>query len=184
MKKIFYTTLIIFGLILMACPYEGKVELNSYEEAVKVDKKLLGEWVSFNEDGSKDELSITKLEKAVLQVYHKQFGKNNRLESRDSYRIYASEIGSYEIFNIEKKDGKYLYAKYGWTGKNEIYIQFIKEDFLNTNFKEDSVTTENLRNFITENVNKEAMFSEKIEFYRKHSPEYNMVKAFMRKSGF
>jgi len=168
----------------MACPYEAEVEINSYEESVKVDKKLLDIWVSFNEEGGREELSLSKLERAVLQVYHKQFGKNNKLESRESYRIYASEVGDYEIFNIETKNGKYLFSKYGWTGKNEIYIQFIDAAYMEANFKEDTVSTKNLRAFITNNVNKEAMFSEKIEFYRKHSPEYEKVRLYMKKSGF
>ena len=51
-------------------------------------------------------------------------------------------------------------------------------------FKVDTVTTENLRAFITENVNKEAMYGDKLEFYRKGSPEYDKVRMFMRKSGF
>ena len=169
----------------MACPYESKVEINTYEESIKTDKKLLDEWVSFHEEGGREELSIAKLERAVLQVYHKQFGKNNKLEVRESYRVYATEVGEYELFNIETKDeGRYLFAKYGWTGKNEIYIQFIDAAFMENNFTEDTVTTKNLRAFITENVNTEKMYGDKIEFYRKHSPEYEKVRIFMRKSGF
>lgn len=172
------------GLILMACPYESEVEISTYEDSIKVDKKLIDEWVSFNEEGGREELSIKKLEKAVLQVYHKQFSKGNKFESREGYRVYASEVGEYDIFNIESKDGKYYFSKYGWTGKNEIYIQFINANFVKGNFNVDSVTTENLREFITENVNNEGMYGEKLEFYRKDSPEYEKVRMFMRKSGF
>ncbi|PCJ26366.1 MAG: hypothetical protein COA97_06180 [Flavobacteriales bacterium] len=168
----------------MACPYEGEVEINTYEESVKIDKKLIDEWVSFNEEGGREELSISKLARSVFQVYHKQYGKGNKLESRESYRAYASEVGNYDIFNIESKDGKYLFSKYGWTGKNEFYIQFIDADYMEKKFKVDTVTTENLRAFITENVNKEAMYGDKLEFYRKGSPEYDKVRMFMRKSGF
>ena len=184
MKLLTYTFLTLIALTLMACPYEGNVEIGSYEEAVKTDKKLLDEWVSFNEEGGKQELSISKLEKAVLQVYHKQFGPGNKFESRESYRVYSCEAGDYDIFNIEKKDGKYMYCKYGWTGKNEIYIQFVDAQFMENNFKEDTVTTKNLRAFIAENSNKEKMYGAKIEFYRKHSPEYEKVRLFMKKSGF
>ena len=185
MKRVLYTTLVAFGLVLMACPYEGEVELNTYEESVKADKKLIDDWVSFNEDGSRAELSITKLNRSVFQIYHKHFGSSNNLESRESYRAYASEVGEYDIFNIETKDeGKYMYTKYGWTGKNEFYVQFIDENYMKANFKVDSVTTENLRAFITENVNNEKMYEEKVEFYRKESPEYNKVRMFMKKSGF
>ena len=184
MKRLIHLSLVIIGLTLIGCPYEASVEICTYEEAVKSDKKLLDEWVSFNEEGGRQELSISKLEKSVLQVYHKQFGKNNKLESRESYRVYACEVGEYDIFNIEKEDGKYSFCKYGWTGKNEIYIQYINKDFMINKFKEDSITSSNLKSFITQNVNNEKMYSNKIEFYRKHSIEYEKVRMFMKKSGF
>jgi len=168
----------------MACPYEAEVEISTYEESLKIDKKLIDDWVSYNEEGGHEELSISKLAKSVFQVYHKQFGKGNKLESRESYRAYASEVGEYDIFNIESKEGKYIFTKYGWTGKNEFYLQFIDADFVDKNFKEEEVTSKNLRAFITENVNNEKMYSEKLEFYRKGSPEHEKVKVFMKKSGF
>jgi hypothetical protein len=185
MKKILYTSIVAIGLTLMACPYEGEVELSTYEEAVKIDKKLIDDWVSFNQNGGREELSITKLNRAVFQIYHKNYGKGNSLDSRESYRAYASELGDFDIFTVETKDeGKYMYTKYGWTGKNEFYLQFVNADYVEANFKVDSVTTENLREFITENSNIEEMYDPKTEFYRKNSPEYNKVKMFMRKSGF
>ncbi len=184
MKKLVYTSLVVIGLVLMACPYEGKVELNNYEESLKLDKKLIDEWVSFNEEGGREELVIIKIDKAVFQVSHKQFSKGSKLDSRDVYRAYATDIGGINIFNIETKDNKYLYCKYGWTGKNEFYIQFIKQEYMEANFKEDPVSTENLRAFITEHVNKEELFDAKLEFYRKFSPEYDKVKIYMKKSGF
>jgi len=184
MKRLLQLSFVLIGLMLMGCPYESDVEISTYEEAVKTDKKLLDEWVSFNEEGGKQELSISKLEKAVLQIYHKEFGKGNKLISREGYRVYSCEVGQYDIFNIEKKDGKYLFCKYGWTGKNEIYIQYIDEIFMTNNLKEDTLTTQNLNRFITQNVNNEKMYGDRIEFYRKHSPEYEKVRIYMKKSGF
>jgi hypothetical protein len=190
MKKLLYITLLSFGLVLMGCPYEGEVELNTYEESFKVDKQLIDEWVSFNEEGGREELVMTKIAKSVLQVSHKRFGKSNKLNSRGTYRAYVTNLTGYDLFTIEERDGKeggkatFLYAKYGWTGKNEFYLQYIDKAYMETNFIVDSVSTENLRDFITERVNREDMFGEKIEFYRKYSPEYNKVKMYMRKSGF
>ncbi|MDB4533377.1 hypothetical protein N9242_00790 [Vicingaceae bacterium] len=184
LSKPFYITLLILGVILAGCPYEGDVEISTYEEASKVDKKLYDLWVSFNEEGGKQELLITKLEKAVLKVNHKVFNKKNQLESSEKYRVYSCTVGDYEIFNIEKEDGKYLYCKYGWTGKNEIYVQYINGKFMENNFKTDSVTTKGLREFISDNVNKEELYGEKVEFYRKGSLEYEKVRVFMKKSGF
>jgi hypothetical protein len=48
--KPLYIALIILGLILSGCPYEGE----------------------------KQELSISKLEKAVLQIYHKVINKKTK----------------------------------------------------------------------------------------------------------
>jgi hypothetical protein len=184
MKTLLYTTLIAISLTLMACPYEADVELNSYEESVKTDKKIIGEWVSFNEEGARTELVISKLQKAVLQVYHKQYNSSNKQEARESYRVYGTEVGEYTLFNIERKDGKYLFAKYAWTGKNEFYMELVDADYVEENFAETEVTTKILRAFITENVNKKELFGEKLEFYRKDSPEYHKVRTFMQKSGF
>ena len=184
MKKLVYLSLTTISLLLMACPYEGTVELSTYEESLKVDKKLIGEWVTLLEDGGREELQIEKAVKSVFNVTHSRFGKNNKLEDKFKYRVYSTEIGEYEIFNIENKDGKYLYCKLGWTGKDEFYIQFIKKEYVENNFKVDSVTTENFKSFVTDNVNKEAMFDDKLEFYRKYSPEYEKVRMYMRKSGF
>lgn len=179
-----YTTIIVLGLTLMACPYEADVEINTYEESVKADKKLFGHWVSFNEEGGRTELMISKLEKSVLQVYHKQFNSSNKQDTKESYRVYGSEVGEYTIFNIERKDGKYLFAKYAWTGKDEFYIELVDGEYMDENFKETEVNTKNLRAFITEHVNKKEMFGDRLEFYRKDSPEYHKVRTFMQKSGF
>ena len=80
MKKLLYITLIAFSLVLMACPYEGDVELCTYEEASKFEKTFIGEWVAFNEDGSRDEVLIEKGNKTVLFVSHKHYGENKKQE--------------------------------------------------------------------------------------------------------
>lgn len=184
MKKLFYASLVITAFLFVGCPYEGNVELNTYEDSLKTDKKLEGEWVAFHADGGREELYIEKAAKSVLSVIHKQYGEKNKLEGNFKYRVYSTEISGYTIFNIENTEGKYLYTKFGWTGKNEFYVQFIDADYMENNYKVDSVTTENLRSFITENVNTEKMYGDKLEFYRKYSPEYQKVKMFMKKSGF
>ena len=186
MKKILFTTIVAVGLVLMACPYEGKVELNSAEESLKIDKKLIDDWVCFNEEGAREELMIEKGEKSVLNIAYRRFDKKSSLKESNKFRAYATEIGGYDIFNIKSTDDEegYIYAKYGWTGKNEFYIQYINSTYVDANFEVDSVTTENLRAFFTEHVNNEKMYDEKLEFYRKGSPEYLKVKIYMKKSGF
>jgi len=185
MKKLLYITLAVLGLFFMACPYESEVELNTYENSLKIDKSLLGEWVAYHEDGSKEELVIEKLNKTVGHIKHRQFNSKKQLEASFSYRIYSTDLDGITILNIENtKEAKYMFAKYAWTGKHTFDLQTIKNEFIENNFKVDSVTTKNLRSFLIDNVNKEALYDEKIEFYRKNSPDHNMVKAYMRKSGF
>ncbi len=184
MKKLLYPLLFSFGLILTACPYESDIELNTYEDSLKIDKKLLGEWVAFHGDGSREELILTKIARSVIDATHKRFSANNKFDGRFKYRAYTTEFNGITIFNIENTEGKYLFAKYAWTGKNEFYIQAVSADYVVNNFKVDSVTTTNLRAFMMNNVNKEKLYEDKIEFYRKGSPEYNKVRMYMKKSGF
>jgi len=140
--------------------------------------------VGYHEDGSREEVLFSKAAASVFDVTHKEYEANNKLGGRFQYRVYSTEIGDYELFNIEKQDGKYLFAKFGWTGKNTFYLQAVNKDYMDKNFKVDSVTTQNLRHFISEHVNNEKLYDEKLEFYRRDSPEHEKVKTFMRKSGF
>lgn len=184
MKKLLYISLIAISVVLMACPYDGEVELCTYEEALKADKKLLDIWVAFNEDGSRDEVLIEKGNKAVLFVSHKHFGDNKKLEYLKKYRSYSTDINGFSFITVEKEDNTYNYCKYAWTSKNEIYIQFVDKSYMENNFKSDSVDTKVMREFLGEHANKDKLFTSKMEFYRKYSPEYEKVKIFMRKSGF
>jgi len=183
MRKLLYATLASLSLILIACPYEGEVHLNTYEESIKPDKQLIDAWVAYNSEGGREELMIEKGAKTVLFVYHKQFEKN-KLIGNFKYRIYATDIGGKTIYNIENAEGKYIYATLEWTSKNEFNIEFLENDFMDTNFKPDTISTESLRTFLTENISKDGLFSDKLEFYRKYSPEYEKVRMFMQKSGF
>lgn len=184
MKKLIVFSILSICVIFLGCPYDGDVALCTYDEAYKVDKKLLGEWVAFNEDGGKNELSIEKGNKSVFIVSHKKFAKGNKYEATEKYRAFTTVIAGITLFTMEREDGKYNYFKYAWTGKNEFNIQFVQKDYMETNFKEDSVTTKNLTEFLKNHVNKGDLYTEKMEFYRKYSPEYEKVRMYMKKSGF
>ncbi len=184
MKKLLYLSLIAISLTLMACPYEGDVALCTYEEAYKTDKKLFDIWVAYDEEGGRDEVKIEKGNKAVMFLSHKRYEKGNKLKSIEKYRAFATLINNEMLFTIEKPDGKYHYCRYAWTSKNEFYVQFIEEDFMESNFSVDTVTTENLIESLEVNLGKDALYSSKMEFYRKYSPEYEKVRIFMKKSGF
>lgn len=168
----------------MACPYNGEVKLCTYDEALKTDKKLLDIWVSYKKDGGREEMLIEKGNKSVLLISRKSYEKGNKFTSLEKYRAFATEIGGQEIYTIEKDDGKYHYCKYNWSSKNEFNLQFVDEAFMENNFKTDTVTTINTVDFLSKNLNNENLFSQKMGFYRKYSPEYQKVKIFMQKSGF
>jgi hypothetical protein len=176
--------LIIFSFILTGCPYQSDVELNTYEESLKVDKNLIDNWVAYHEDFSREELSVEKLAKSVIGITHKEFDDKGRMKGNNKFRAYATEIDAITVFNIETYNGKYMFLKYGWTGKNEFYVQAVNSNYVETNLKSDSLTTDELRTFFSKNVNQEKMYEEKLEFYRKDSPEHLKVKMFMKKSGF
>ncbi len=184
MKKSLYFLTAFFSFVLMGCPYQSDVELSTYEESLKNDKNLEGSWIAFHDDGTKDQLFIEKIAKSVMEVSHKELDKNDRSKGTNKYRIYATNLNGQLLYNIETKEGKYLFAKYGWTGKNEFYVQTINEDYMKNNFIVDSVNTENLKSFLFDNVQKDDLYDDKVEFYRMDSPEYLKVKMYMKKSGF
>lgn len=184
MKRYVYLILFTLAILFYGCPYESKVAIVHPIEALKIDKDLKDQWVAFHEGGAREEILFTKTSKTVYEVNHKQYAPKNKLIANFKYKAYATYINESVVFNIENEDGKYLFAKYGWTGKNEFYIEAANKEFMAKNFKVDSVTTENLRSFLSENINNSKLFDEKIEFHRKYSPEYEKVKMFMRKSGF
>src|SRR3989338_7561155 len=148
MKKQPFLILFVLSILLFGCPYQSDVELCTYEEALKTDKNLEGSWVAFHSDGSKDELLIEKISKSVLQVSHKELDKNDRSKGTNKYRAYAINLNGTVLFNIE------------------------------TNFVVDSVTTDNLKSFLFDKANREEIYDDAVEFYRKDSPEYLKVKMF------
>ena len=184
MKKLNYVIILCISFVLLGCPYQSDVEINTYEESLKVDKNLIGNWVAFHDDGSKEELIIEKIAKSVISVLHKELDENGRYKGSNKFRAYGTELNGITIFNIETKEAKYMFLKYAWTGKNVFYMQAVAEDYVSNNFTPDSVTTDNLRSFLKSNVNNEDMYEDKVEFYRKDSPEYNKVRMYMKKSGF
>ena len=89
------------------------------------------------------------------------------------------------MYTLEKEDGTYNYCKYDITGKNEFNIELVDADYMEKNFTmEGEVTTKDLKEFFAEHLKKDGFFTDKLEFYRKHSDEYNKVRLFMEKNGF
>ena len=153
MRKSLYILIVLLAIVFYGCPYQSPIELSTYEESLKVDKNLEGSWVAFHDDGSKDELLFEKIARSVMQVSHKELDKNDRSKGINKYRIYATNINGQILYNIENKNGKYMFAKYAWTGKNVFNTQLISEEYMSENFKVDSVTAENLKSFLFEKAN-------------------------------
>jgi len=72
--------LIPLAFLLTACPYDAPVELNSYAESLKVDKKYYGDWQAFNVQGddTREELHISKGDKGVYHIQHDPYDEDNK----------------------------------------------------------------------------------------------------------
>lgn len=185
MKQLLVSSIAIIALILIGCPYDGSVALTTYEEAEKLEKSLIGEWVAFKEDGTREELFVEKGNKTVYFVNHKRFNEKSQLTDRFNLRSFASDVGGTLIYTIEKEDGTYNYCKYEITSKNEFNIALVDADYMESNFSpSEEVTAKELTEFFSEHIDKEGFFTAKLEFYRKHSPEYKKVRIFMENNGF
>ncbi|MBW6481426.1 MAG: hypothetical protein K0B10_00045 [Vicingaceae bacterium] len=179
-----YFLFFLLPLLLMACPYQTKIALTDYENAIKYDKNMVGEWVAFHEDGNRDELIISKLNNKVVQVNIKSYDKTNRVKDASDFRVFGAAIGEDVIYNLESKDGFFMFAKLNWDSKNEFSVRFIENDFAEQKITSDSLTVNELTSFIKEHQANENFFEVPLDFYRKYSPEYEKIRIYMKKSGF
>jgi len=185
MKHLLFPAIGLIAMVLMGCPYDGSVALSTYESSEKLEKGLLGEWVAFKEDGTREELFVEKGNKTVYFVNHKRFNAKSQLTERVNIRSFATSVGGTMMYTIEKEDGNFNYCKYEITSKNEFNIELVDADYMEKNFNvEGEVTAKDLKAFLAEHMSKEGFFTDKLEFYRKHSPEYTKVRVFMEKNGF
>lgn len=175
MKKLLYTTLIACSIVLTACPYEGASELNIYTESLKVDKNFFGDWSAFHEEG-KETLVIDKANKTVMNIHHKAFeGKD--FKEKNYYRGYTTDINGTIFFTLEKDSKHHMYAKFGWAGDDEFYIQLVEKEYMEKNYTPEKQHTDNLRAFFEEHGNEDAMFDDKLTFYRKNTDKWTTEKA-------
>jgi len=178
MKKFIYSILFTCFLILTGCPYDSKVELNTYEESFKVEKEYFGNWTAFHEDGSKDELQVEKGMKTVYNVRHYPYDEKGKKQEYNYYRAYMTEIGGVRIANVEKKDGTYNFYRYTLKNPNELVLESVKDDYMKANFVGYAEpTTEKLRAFIEENIKNEKMYDDPLRFVKEGSDEYHRAKA-------
>lgn len=179
-----YFLFFLLPILFLACPYQAEIALTNYENAIKYDKNMLGEWVAFHENGNKDELIISKLNNKVMQVSLKSYDKTNRVKDASDFRAFGAALGDEIFYNLESKDGFFVFAKLNWESKNEFTVQFIENEFAKQKITSDSLTVSELASFIKEHQSNEKFFEAPLDFYRKYSPEYEKIRIYMKKSGF
>ncbi|MFH1319212.1 MAG: hypothetical protein ABII90_00975 [Bacteroidota bacterium] len=178
MRNLLYLILTAVYLCLTACPYDSNVPLNTYEESLKINKKLIGKWAAIHPDSSFDELYITKAAKTVLRVQHNAYNENGVKVENNYYRAFSIEINGVKIMNIEKHDGKYNFYKYKWVSDDEFVLQSIADTYIEENYKDaKNAKSKELREFIEKNIDQPKMFEEEIRFYKEGSEKYNKREA-------
>ena len=178
MKNYIYAPLITVMLLLAACPYDSKVELNTYEESPKVEKQFYGDWTAFNEDGSREEIQISKGMKTVYNIRHNQVDDKGKKQEYHYYRAYMTEIGGIRIVNVEKKDSYYNFYKYELKNADELVLESVEDEFMKANYKNyKTPKTAGLRTFIEENIKNKKMYDEPLHFMKEGSDEFHRAKA-------
>lgn len=180
----FYVLAVLFAFVIVGCPYQSEVALTDYENAEKFEKNLLGEWVAYHENGSRDELTISKLNTKVMDVRSKTFDASGRVQEVYGFRVFGAKVLDQVIYNFENKEVGYMFGKINWENKNVFNLQFVNGNFATEKLAADSITQKELTNFFTENIAEEKMFDNALEFYRKNSPEHKKIKIYLKKSGF
>ena len=153
--------------LLVACPYNSKVELNTYEESLPIEKRYYGNYTMVNEDGSKDEIEITKGESKFYNIRHNSIDEDGKKLEYQYYRGYVTEIKGVHIVNVEKKDGNYNFYKFNLKTDNELVLIAVEDEFMKESYpgyKEPK--TPELRAFIESNIDNAKMFGDPLKFSR------------------
>ena len=184
MKNSISLLLILIAILFSACPYEGEVELNTYEESPKYDKELFGEWGGWHDEGYED-LDINKGENkgnnTVLHVHHTSYDEVGDKMETNYHRAYATEISGKTIYNIEKKNGKWWYCTFEKVSEEEFILSFISDEYMEGKLEGEEVTSAFMRNYIEEHLDEEGFLDESIHFYNKESDLFKKKKKEMEK---
>ena len=163
-------------MMLIGCPYDAKVGLNSYEESMKLNKKFYGDYTYFKDDGSRDLIQITKGMKQVYNIRQNTVDENGQKMEYYYHRAFITEIKGVQIVNVEKKDGKYNFYKFEWKSDDELVLYAVGEDYVKANYEHpDNDDTASLRAFIEANLDK-GLFEEGMVFARDGSAAYKKLK--------
>ena len=167
MNKLTYLLAFATVLVLTACPYDSKVELNTYEESLPIEKRYYGNYTVVNEDGSKEEVEISKGESKFYNIRHNSIDEDGKKLEYQYYRGYVTEIKGVHIVNVEKKDGNYNFYKFNLRSENELVLEAVEDEFMKANYPGyKQPKTIELRAFIESNISNEKMYDAPLVFTR------------------
>ena len=178
MKNLLYSVVFFTLFItLTGCPYDAKVGLNSYEESQKIDKKFYGDYTSFNEDHTRDQIQISKGMKQVYNIRHNTIDEGGQKMEYNYYRGFITEIKGVQIINVEKKDGMFNFYKYEWKSDDELILYAVGEEYVKANYeKAENDDTKSLRAFLEAHIGKEELFEDGMVFARDGSEAQKNLK--------
>ncbi len=166
-NKIRSAVLVAALFLLAACPYDSKVELNTYEESLPIEKVYYGNYTLVNEDGSKEKIEITKGESKFYNIRHNSIDEDGKKQEYQYYRGYVTEIKGVKIVNVEKKDGNYNFYKFTLKSDNELVLIAVEDEFMKANYSGyKQPKTAELRAFIESNMENAKMFDAPMNFKR------------------
>lgn len=178
MKNLLYSLFLGAAFILLiGCPYDAKVGLNTYDESLKIEKVFYGDYTSFKKDGSSDRIQISKGEKHVYNIRHNTIDENGKKMEYNYYRGFVTEIKGIKVVNVEKKDGMFNFYKYEWKSDDELVLYAVGEDYAKANYeKAGNDDTKSLRAFIETHIEKPGLFEEGMIFARDGSAAHKKLK--------
>lgn len=151
-------------LVLTACPYQSKVPITKPQE--KVDKDLLGEWISTQELEIENPkyFSINKFDKTKYEIIEMSYSSYDTAYSSKTYFMHTSTIKDRLFLNVEDASqggGYYLY--YLEKGSNEFTLFEVSD-----NIDEQFASSEDLRKFVEKHMNLSFFYSkDELKYIRK-----------------
>lgn len=152
-------------LLLTACPYKSKVPITPAEE--KIDKNLLGEWMSLSElDYSYPTYyKIEKFDKFKYDVAEMIFNTTDSVYNETRYFMHASTVGGKKFMNVENttdNDGYYLY-RLDMEGEDRFTLIEVSE-----NIDEQFTTSADLKKFVEKYMDLSFFYSlSEVKYIRK-----------------
>ena len=146
------TGLLALCILFTACPYESSVPISAPTE--KINSKMIGSWKTIKDGGEIYRIS----RKDDLNYMIEEFDGNNKLTN--TYIAFSSTVNDKVFLNVrnekqEDRDGKFMLLKVELIGDS-----LLNADNVTQNITEQFKSSEELKNFIAEDM-KNSYFFEK-----------------------